>query len=85
MNTIEHGSYVECTRHGYKGRVYGFKRNPSYIWMKSQEIPVTQEQMDGLWVNILGNGGGAVCMPLDSVIKIEPFKFNNPYASDNFR
>lgn len=85
--SIQHGDYVATSRHGYRGRVYKFERltNASQEWVDAQSIRPTIEEIQGEWVGILTDGGGAVLTPISACWKIPPIEgFKHPCAKEYF-
>ena len=86
MNKIEdfrRGDFVMSVRHGHKGRISGFSRltNEDAAWVECQSIPLTIEDIQGRFVDILCHGGGAVVVPEASCAHIPAIKyFVNLYA-----
>jgi len=78
------GSYVKTAPHGYEGRVTAkhdnFSRtNEDEDWLAMQNIPITEEQKNGIWYSILCRGGGSILVPENNVEIVEPFELNNDY------
>lgn len=83
------GDWVRCDRHGYIGRVTAIHHQcpESPAWIAGQDIPVTAEQRDGVWVSVLVDHGGSVVMPIDTVepLAVHPPLLNNRWADFYFR
>ena len=96
MNTITTttpvlGDWVVTDNYGYVGRVYAVHHDcpEGPAWIAAQDIPVTEEQLRGLWVSILVHGGGAVVQPISTVRVLDeseaPAALRNLYADMYFR
>jgi hypothetical protein len=63
------GDWVQAENYGYIGRVteihHWCPEGPA--WIQGQSIPVTEEQVNGRWVSILIQGGGAAVQPISTV------------------
>lgn len=66
------GDWVE-TATGQKGRVAEIhESNPNTkAWLDQQEVPITDEQLNEPWVNILVDGGGSVSQPASNVTSLD--------------
>jgi hypothetical protein len=84
---IQHGDYVRSSRHGHEGRVYGFQKltNDDADWVACQNIPLTIENLQERFVNILVHKGGAVMVPESSCEVIPTIKdFEHRDVEDHF-
>ena len=84
---VKLGSYVRTRKYGYTGRVTqvhlsGCPQGPA--WQMGQSIPLTPEEIEGVWFSVLVQPAGAVVVSASDVEKVEPFEFTNPWADEYF-
>lgn len=81
------GDHVTTRVYDHKGRVYKIHDEcpEGPAWLMGQASPAMREFADGPWVSILVHEGGSVVMPIPLVDVVQPFPFQNPYASKYFR
>lgn len=75
------GDYIVTSKYGYTGRVYNkhYGCPEDKNWIKSQSIPITENELDEIWYSILVHPKGAVVVPESDITKIRKFKFENPW------
>jgi len=82
------GDYVRSTNHDHEGLITDlatFEVN-DLEWLQAQTIQATADQKNGIWVNILCDGGGAALVPLDTVSIIPmPDSFYDTHTGDKYK
>lgn len=53
-------------------------------WLAAQTLLTDADKKPGVWLDILVHGGGAIHVPASTVKVIEPFPFENNWASFYF-
>ena len=85
------GDFVITKKYRYRGRVYAKYHNAKGTneedwWFEQQQIPFTQEEMEGRWYSILCENGGSVLVPENDILEIEePYELKNNWESNYFR
>lgn len=87
MNKYQIGDYVVTKKHGHKGRIAEIhgKCPESQVWVMTQDIPVTQEELEGIWYSVLCEPSGSVCVSESDITKIDPFPFTNMWKDEYFK
>ena len=86
MNKYNIGDYVITKKHGNKGRISDIHARcpqPPY-WIEGQTVPVTEQELQGLWYSVLCHPSGSVCVSESDIEKIDPFPFENPWNEETF-
>lgn len=87
MNKYNIGDYVTTKKYKNKGRITEIhgKCPESQSWIDGQSIPVTEEELNGIWYSILCEPSGAVTVSENDVVEVDPFPFTNMWKDDYFK
>lgn len=86
MSKFKIGDYVKTKKHGHTGRITDIHGvcPESQWWIDGQKIPVTKDELSGLWYSILCEPAGAAVVSESDLVKVKPFPFTNMWKDKYF-
>lgn len=86
MNKYQIGDFVKTKKNNHRGRITEIhgKCPESGSWINRQTIPVTQDEVNGIWYSVLCQPAGSVVVSESDIVKVEPFPFTNMWKDTYF-